>query len=121
MKPGYSRNIDQYLQVQFGIENSSRKASLFPPNVLQEVAYARYLISTPNVLFVEMPFTETDLLMRETTLRMLKLLMQRGITVVLLTASYSSLELISGDEVYIKDGNMLTEDELYQVFYGPMR
>lgn len=33
-------------------------------------------------------------------------------------SSYSSLRLISGDEIYARDGKIISEEELYQILYG---
>ena len=66
-----------------------------------------------------MPFLQPMVLqMQETTIRMLNLLVRRGITVIVLMSSYSSLQLISGDEIYVKNGKQITEDELYQILYS---
>lgn len=117
-KSDFSKNIDQFLHNYEKIDSPSAPASRFPPETLQEIAYARFLISAPKVLFVEKPFIETDLQMRETTRKMLNLLTRRGITIILLFSSISSLRLMSGDEIYIQNGRMISEDELYQIFYG---
>ena len=117
-KSDFSKNIDQFLHIYEKIDSPSAPASRFSPETLQEIAYARFLISAPKVLFVEKPFIETDLQMRETTRKMLNLLTQRGITIILLFSSISSLRLMSGDEIYIQNGRIISEDELYQIFYG---
>ena len=100
------------------ISLSEKALSLYSGRQLTLVYGARFLISAPKVLFVEKPFIETDLQMRETTRKMLNLLTQRGITIILLFSSISSLRLMSGDEIYIQNGRIISEDELYQIFYG---
>lgn len=117
-RPDFTHNVRQFLESFAEISSPEDKAYLFSPEKLQKVAYARYLITAPKIIFVENPFVETDLQMQETTIRMLNLLVRRGITVIVLMSSYSSLQLISGDEIYVKNGKQITEDELYQILYS---
>ena len=118
MKNGFAENISQYIRQHLGIENPLEKAYRLSPDHLQRIVYARFLISAPNVLFVEKPFTETDVRIRETTLEMLKILLRRGMTIILLTSAPSTLSLIDGDEIYAKDGRIISEEEMYRCFYG---
>ena len=116
--PGYSQNIDQFIKNNLGIDHPQQKAWNFSPEILQKVVYTRFLIGAPSVLFVEKPFTDTNVRIRETTLEMLKALQRRGITIILLISSPSNLTLLDGDDLYAKNGRIISEEEMYRSFYG---
>ena len=117
-RPGYSQNIDQFIKNNLGIDHPQQKAWNFSPEILQKVVYTRFLIGAPSVLFVEKPFTDTNVRIRETTLEMLKALQRRGITIILLISSPSNLTLLDGDDLYAKNGRIISEEEMYRSFYG---
>ena len=67
---------------------------------------------------LEKPFTETGTRIRETTLEMIRTLLTRGVTVIVLTSTPSTLSLVDGDEIYAKNGRIISEEEMYNSFYG---
>ena len=118
MQRGYTEHIDRLLRTQFGIETPQKKAAECSPETLQKVVYARILISAPSVLFIEKPFVETDVRIRKITLDMIRILLNRGVSIILLTSAPSTLSLIDGDEIYAKNGRIISEEEMYRSFYS---
>ena len=45
-------------------------------------------------------------------------LLARGVTVIVLTSTPSTLSLVDGDEIYAKNGRIISEEEMYNSFYG---
>ena len=115
-KKRFISHIDQML-AGIGIGEPEKRASEFPPETLQKLIYTRFLVSAPSVLFIEKPFAEIDMHIRETTIEMIKVLLARGITVVLLMTSPSTLSLLDGDEIFAKGGRIISEEEMYRSFY----
>ena len=118
MQKRFPDHIDEQLLAALNIRTPQEKAASFPPEVLQRIVYMRFLISAPSVLFIEKPFADTDVHIRETTLEMIKVLLIRGVAVILLMTSPSTLSLIDGDEIFAKGGRIISEEEMYQTFYG---
>lgn len=112
-------HIDRLLE-EIGIDRPQDRASVFPPETLQKLVYSRFLIAAPSVLFIEKPFAEIDMHIRETTIGMIKTLLARGITVILLMTSPSTLSLLDGDEIFARGGRIISEEEMYRVFYEPV-
>ena len=83
-------SIDRLL-AEIGIDRPGDRVSGFPPEMLQKLVYTRFLVAAPSVLFIEKPFAEIDMHIRETTIGMIKALLARGITVILLMTSPSTL------------------------------
>ena len=112
-------HIDRLL-AEIGIDRPRDRVSGFPPETLQKLVYTRFLVSAPSVLFIEKPFAEIDMHIRETTIGMIKALLARGITVILLMTSPSTLSLLDGDEIFARGGRIISEEEMYRVFYEPV-
>ena len=49
---------------------------------------------------------------------MIRTLLTRGVTVIVLTSTPSTLSLVDGDEIYAKNGRIISEEEMYNSFYG---
>ena len=114
----FSGHIDAIIRERIGIDAPLTKASDCSPEALQKLVYTRFLISRPSILVLEKPFTETGTRIRETTLEMIRTLLTRGVTVIVLTSTPSTLSLVDGDEIYAKNGRIISEEEMYNSFYG---
>jgi ABC-type multidrug transport system ATPase subunit len=55
--------------------------------------------------------------MQEITVEMISNLKIRGISVIVLTSNFSELYRIDGDTIYVKNGRIIDEDEVYQTLY----
>ena len=69
------------------------------------------------MLVCEKPFQEVDLHIREATLEMFAKLRSRGITIIALMTNLSDLNLVEGSNLYIRNGSMVDENEIYQILY----
>ena len=114
----FSGHIDAIIRGQIGIGDPLAKASDCSPEALQKLVYTRFLISRPSILVLEKPFTETGTRIRETTLEMIRTLLTRGVTGIVLPSTPSTLSLVDGDEIYAKNGRIISEEEMYNSFYG---
>ncbi len=112
-------HIDRLL-AEIGIDRPGDRVSVLSPESLQKLVYTRFLVTAPSVLFIEKPFAEIDMHIRETTIEMIKALLARGITVILLMTSPSTLSLLDGDEIFARGGRIISEEEMYRVFYEPV-
>ncbi len=48
---------------------------------------------------------------------MISKLKSRGISIIILTPNYSELYRVDGDIIYLKNGKMIDENEVYQTLY----
>lgn len=118
MKTKYRRSVDQYIEENLGQDIAGRKLRNLPPEILQKLHYSCFYLYAPKVLVCEKPFTEVDLHIREVTMEMMAMLRDRGISLIVLITNLSDLNLLEGDNIYIKNGEMVDENEIYQSLYS---
>ncbi len=117
LKPGVTGNIDQYIAEEIGPECAGRKIYQLPPALRQKIAYSKLYLYAPKLVVCQRPFSEMDLHIRETTLEMLSRLQSRGISVIVLSMTPSDQNLIEGDTLYLKNGRLVSEEDMYQFLY----
>ena len=113
----YRKNLDAVIEKEIGKGCAGKKLRDLPSFQLQQVVFLKLLLSAPKVIFCEKPFSDMDLHMKEITLRSLEDFRNRGIAVVILTMNLADLNLLDGDDLYLRNGRMIDEDEVYQVLY----
>lgn len=118
LRPRYGRSVDQYIESAIGPDMAGRKLRNLPPDVLQKIQLGRYYLAAPKVLICEKPFQEVDLHIKEVTLSLFSQLRRRGIAIIVLTTNLSDLNLIEGDNLYIRNADMVDENEIYQSLYS---
>ena len=114
----YKASIMQYISENIGPEYVKEKASALDPAVQTAVAYHKILLQAPKVVFFERPFYHTDSGIKSVVQSMFSKFCERGISIVILTTSTELLNNNDGDNLYVKDGVMISEDEVYQELYG---
>ena len=117
LKPGVSYSVDQFIAEHIGPEYANKKIYLVPPSIRQKIAYSKLYLYAPKLVVCERPFSEVDLHLREATIGMLSRLQTRGISIILLTITPSDQNLIDGDTLYLKNGQMVSEEDMYQYLY----
>ena len=118
MLPKYRKSVDQYIEMNFGEGMANRKLRSLSPDVRQKIQLSKYYLAAPKVLICESPFLEVDLHIREATLEMFAKLQGRGITIIALMTNLADLNLMEGNNIYIRDGHMVDENEIYQLLYS---
>lgn len=73
---------------------------------LQKIAYEKWALYLPKFLVIENPFFDLDVNMREITINMIENLREKGISILILTSSFSTMKKIKGRTIYLKKGKM---------------
>lgn len=118
MLPKYRKSVDQYIEKNFGEGMANRKLRSLSPDIRQKIQLSKYYLAAPKVLICESPFLEVDLHIREATLEMFAKLQGRGITIIALMTNLADLNLMEGSNIYIRDGHLVDENEIYQLLYS---
>lgn len=118
MLPRYRKSVDQYIEANLGHDIANRRLRNLAPDILQKIQLGKYYLAAPKVLICEKPFLEVDLHIREVTLEMFAQLQNRGITIVVLTTNLSDLNLLEGNNIYIRNGSIVDENEIYQSLHS---
>lgn len=113
----FVESVDQLIK-SVSIEDIARiKLRKLRPHILLQIAYYKWFLYAPKVVVCIRPFTETDIQLQEITVEMILNLKSRGISVIILTSNYSELYRVDGDIIYVKNGQIIDEDEVYQTLY----
>ena len=95
----------------------AKKYIWVPPSIRQKIAYSKLYLYAPKLVVCERPFSEVDLHLREATISMLSQLQTRGISIIILTITPSDQNLVDGETIYLKNGQMVSEEDMYQYLY----
>jgi len=113
----YSKSVESFAQ-NFMENNAFKKKLKYQKGTtLQQIAYSKWLLYAPSVIVCLNPFADIDIYMRETTIEMLHDFQDSGISVIILTSNLHTLQKIEGDTIYIHQGIIINEDEMYQELY----
>lgn len=116
-KNRFVKSVGQ-LTESFNVEDIARvRLRRLEPSTLQKIAYYKWYLYAPKVVICIKPFTETDIHLQEITVEMISKLKSRGISIIILTPNYSELYRVDGDIIYLKNGKMIDENEVYQTLY----
>jgi len=118
MRPRFNKSIREFLGQYLGPEDLDKKLSGLEPVYLQQMIYYRWLIYHPQVVICIKPFSQEDIHVREITVMMIKALCDRGIAVIILTAKFSDIHRIEGENIFLRNGKTIDEDEVYQFLYS---
>lgn len=100
----YQKSLDAMIEENIGEHCAEKKLREFPAVQLQKVAFLKFSMFAPQVLFCEKPFAEMDLHMKGVTIQALEGLQNKGIAVVVLTTNLEDLDLLEGEELYLENG-----------------
>lgn len=113
----YKKSLD-YLMKSLQLEEYANvKLRKLDPRILQVIAYFKWYLYAPHVVVCIKPFTEMDINLQEITIDMIMHLKSRGIAVIILTSVLSDTRKMEGDTVYIKNGSVIDENEVYQTLF----
>lgn len=118
VKRRYLKSIKNFVSQFFEDDIGKVKLSSLEPYKLQQIVYMKWLLYAPKVVICIKPFTEVDIHIRQITISMIDMLKQRGIAVIILTPNISELNYVEGENIYIRNGEMIDEDAVYQILYG---
>jgi ABC-type sugar transport system ATPase subunit len=113
----YIKSVDQFIKSFWGQDIAEIKLRKLEPRILQQIAYYKWYLYAPKVVVCIKPFTEADIHLQEMTIEMISLLKARGISIIILTPNFSELYRVDGEILYIKKGQVIDEDEVYQTLY----
>lgn len=113
----FIKSVDQLIKSVNIEEIAHIKLRRLEPRILQQIAYYKWYLYAPKVVACIKPFTETDIHLQEITVEMIANLQSRGISVIILTSNFSDLSRVDGETIYIKNGHVVDEDEVYQTLY----
>lgn len=83
----------------------------------QCLAYEKILLQAPKLVIIEKPFSETIVKMNELTTKLISRLKNAGISVIILSLSISNVQILDGDTLYMKDGCLISETDMYNSLY----
>lgn len=117
MRGKYIRSVKEFLcqYMEEGVLDC--KPSRIQPDYLQQMIYYKWMIYHPKVVVCVKPFTQEDIHAREVTVRMIGALRDRGIGVIILTSKFSDMYLTDGENLFVRDGKLIDENEVYQILY----
>ena len=118
MKRRYTKSVQEFVSRFIDDDITKIRLSGLSPVKLQQIAYLKWLIYAPSVVVCIKPFTEVDIHLREVTVNMIEMLRRRGIAVIIFTSNISETYRIEGETIYIRNGQVIDADEVYQVIYG---
>ncbi len=117
MRKRFIKSIDQLVKT-FNLESIIKiRLRRLEPHILQQIAYYKWYLYAPKVVICIKPFTEIDIHLQEITVEMISNLKRRGIAVIILTSNYSELYRVDGDTIYMKNGRVIDENEVYHTLY----
>ena len=116
-KRKYIKSVNLQISEYLGKEIASTRLRRLKPEMLQRIAYFRWFLFHPKLLVILKPFVEADIHIREVTLEMIHKLQDSGIAIIILTQNSSELNMFEGENLYIKNGKSIEEDEVYQILY----
>lgn len=118
IKKRYTKSVQNFVSKFLDVDISKEKLSGLPPVKLQQIAYLKWFLYAPSVVVCIKPFTEVDIHLQEVTVKMIDTLRKRGIAIIIFTSNISETQRIEGETIYIRDGQIIDENEMYQTIYG---
>ena len=114
----FRKNIRNFLDAAFDAADLDKKPEEIQPVDLQRMAYYKWYLYNPKVVVCIRPFAQEDVHVRETTVLMIEMLRNRGITVIILLSAFSEIDLVDGENIFVHNGTVIDEDGVYQFLYG---
>lgn len=105
--PRYEQSVVKRLEGLFGRKTLERQAKNLKSSVLQQIVYYKWLLYCPNIVVCVNPFSDVDVYMREKAMEMIRLYLERGISVLIVTSNLYTAEKFGGEVVRISKGKLL--------------
>ena len=114
----FRKNIRTFLETVFNPDDLDKRPKEIQPVELLRMLYYKWYLYNPKVVICIRPFAQEDLHIREATISMIDMLKKRGITIIILVSMFSEISLIEGENIFVHNGAIIDEDEVYQFLYG---
>lgn len=111
------KNIHYMMQTSLSVSGPSLPVALLSNEDRQCLAYEKILMQAPKLVIIEKPFAETIVKMNELTTKLISRLKNAGISIIILSLSISNVQMLDGDTLYMKDGCLITETDMYNSLY----
>lgn len=113
----YQKSVDNMIISWFGEDLCHKTVREIPYYQRQQLVFMKLYLFAPKLLICSQPFIDMDVRMKEIVRNAIKNFLSRGTAVLLLIRNIQDLSYLDGDVLYLKDGKMIEEDEVYQMLY----
>lgn len=113
----FQKNIRKFLLDYITEEELYSLPRELEPIKRQQILYYRMLLFHPKLIVCIKPFSQEDIHLRKVTIDLIKMLRNQGISVIVLTSKYGDLQLIEGENIYLRNGRAIDEEEVYKFLY----
>lgn len=113
----YQKSVDNMIISWFGEDLRHKTVREIPYYQRQQLVFMKLYLFAPKLLICSQPFIDMDVRMKEIVRNAIKNFLSRGTAVLLLIRNIQDLSYLDGDVLYLKDGKMIEEDEVYQMLY----
>ncbi len=103
----YSESIAKQLEHNLGKTTLKLQTRNQKSSVLQQIIYYKWLLYFPKIIVCISPFSDVDIYMREKTIDMIHLYLQRGISVIIITTNSYTVNKFDGEIIRIAKGKQL--------------
>jgi len=118
MRKKYEQSIVKQLEGILEPKIYPVSISSLSPSDLYKIVYCKSLLYAPKVVICIKPFSNIDMHIRKTTEKMIHILTERGIAVLLIMSNLSETAIVEGNTLYLKNGSLVEEEEIYSSIYG---
>lgn len=108
--PKYGQSIVNQMEQKLGRKTLEQPARNLKSSVLQQIVYYKWLLYCPDIVVCVNPFSDVDVHMREKAMEMIRLYLERGISVLVVTSNLYTAEKFGGEVVRISKGKLLHAD-----------
>ncbi|WP_457943494.1 ATP-binding cassette domain-containing protein [Caproiciproducens sp. LBM24188] len=108
--PRYSDSIIKQLKSKFGKKTLKGSTKNLKSSLLQQTIYYKWLLYFPKVVVCINPFLDIDIYMREKTMEMIQMYLERGISVIVITTNVYTIHKFEGEVVRISKGKQLMQE-----------
>lgn len=109
LRSGYSESIIKQFESRFGRKTLKLQARSQKSSVRQQIIYYKWLLYFPKIIVCINPFSDVDIYMREKTIEMIRLYLERGISVILITTNLYTVNKFAGEIIRISKGKQLDD------------
>ncbi|MDF2631517.1 MAG: ABC-type sugar transport system ATPase component-like protein [Caproiciproducens sp.] len=103
----YSESIAKQLEHNLGKKTLKLQTKNQKSSVLQQIIYYKWLLYFPKIIVCINPFSDVDIYMREKTIDMIRLYLERGISVIIITTNIYTVNKFDGEIIRISKGKQL--------------
>ena len=106
----YTQSVEEYIkEMHLDMKKVKNMNSL----ERQKMVYEKWLLYMPKVLICHNPFADIDINMQNLTMKMIRVLQKRGISILILTSNLYTMGKIPGKSLYYYRGKYMEEKEIW--------